>query len=75
MNRSVCNTLTRYLAPALISGILILCSCHKGAQAYQRARQAEVNQQYDIAHENFAKAEQQDPQNAEYKLREYRTRG
>lgn len=74
MNRSVGNTLTRYLAPALISGILILCSCHKGAQAYQRARQAEVNQQYDIAHENFAKAEQQDPQNAEYKLREYRTR-
>ncbi|MGE5321923.1 MAG: cohesin domain-containing protein [Actinomycetota bacterium] len=74
MKRSVFSTRTRYLAAALMPGMLILCSCHKGAQAFQRARQAEVNQQYDAARENYQKAEQHDPQNAEYKLKSYQMR-
>jgi general secretion pathway protein D len=65
----------RCFAMMLVLGMLVLSSgCHKGPQAFQRAQKAELNGQYDVARENYQKAEQQDPQNAEYKLKAYEMR-
>jgi general secretion pathway protein D len=65
----------KHLTTAFISCALALCSgCHKRTQAFQRAQTAEANGQYDVAHDNYEKAEQQDPQNARYKLNAYQMR-
>ena len=65
----------RCLAMMLALGMLVLSSgCHKAPQAFQRAQKAELSGQYDVARENYQKAEQQDPQNAEYKLKGYQMR-
>lgn len=58
----------------LILLMLFLCSCHKGTQAYQRAQKDELNQQLDAAHEQYEKAQQKDPKNAEYQLKTYQMR-
>lgn len=59
---------------SLLSALAFASGCHKGTQAFQRAQKAEMNQQYDVARENYEKAEQQDPRNAQYKLKAYQMR-
>jgi len=58
----------------LLLVMLFLCSCHKGTQAFERAQKAELNHQLDAAHEQYDKAQHQDPKNAEYQLKTYQMR-
>lgn len=74
MKSSISNC-KRWVATVFVACTLALWSgCHKGPQAFQRAQKAELNGQYDVARENYQKAEHQDPQNAEYKLKAYQLR-
>ncbi|HSM85504.1 MAG TPA: hypothetical protein VLT16_05110 [Candidatus Limnocylindrales bacterium] len=58
----------------LSMAVWAITGCVKGKQAYQHAETAESVENYDLALQGYAKAQKEDPQNPQYKLRAYRMR-